>query len=100
MTTASGCSLRYLCAALGSRWSTAPSISKRGRICLMNAPASVFPFDAAIDAAASRLAPKVIAWRRDFHQNPQLGNRALRPPQIVAEHLRALGFAVVHEQVA
>ncbi len=66
----------------------------------MNAPDSVFPFDAAIDAAASRLEPKVIAWRRDFHQNPELGNRELRTGKIVAEHLRALGFDVVREKVA
>src|SRR5260221_8555697 len=66
----------------------------------MNAPDSVFPFDAAIDAAASRLEPKVIAWRRDFHQNPELGNRELRTAKIVAEHLRALGFDVVREKVA
>ncbi len=66
----------------------------------MNAPDSVFPFDAAIDAAATRLEPKVIAWRRDFHQNPELGNRELRTAKIVAEHLRALGFEVVREKVA
>ena len=66
----------------------------------MNAPDSVFPFDAAIDVAASRLEPKVIAWRRDFHQNPELGNRELRTGKIVAEHLRALGFDVVREKVA
>jgi amidohydrolase len=66
----------------------------------MNAPDFPFSFDAAIAAAADRLEPKVIAWRRDFHQNPELGNRELRTGKIVAEHLRALGFDQVREHVA
>ena len=66
----------------------------------MNAPDSPFPFDTAIAAAADRIEPKVVAWRRDFHQHPELGNRELRTGKIVAEHLRALGFDQVREQVA
>jgi amidohydrolase len=66
----------------------------------MNAPDTPFPFDAAIAAAAERVEPKVIGWRRDFHQNPELGNREVRTARIVAEHLRALGFDQVREQVA
>ncbi len=38
--------------------------------------------------------PKIIAWRRDFHQNPELSNREVRTSKIVAEHLRKLGLAV------
>ena len=55
---------------------------------------------AAIDAAAAELAAKVIAWRRDFHQNPELGNRETRTAGIVAEHLRSLGFDDVRSGVA
>ena len=66
----------------------------------MNAPDTVFPFDAAIAAAADKLEPKVVAWRRDFHQHPELGNREKRTAKIVADHLRALGFDEVREQVA
>ena len=66
----------------------------------MNAPDAPFPFDAAILAAADRIEPKVIAWRRDLHQNPELGNREVRTAGIVAAHLRALGFDSVREQVA
>ncbi len=36
----------------------------------MNAPDNPFPFDDAIEAAVDALEPKVIAWRRDLHQNP------------------------------
>jgi amidohydrolase len=66
----------------------------------MNAPDTPFPFDAALAAAADRLEPKVIAWRRDLHRNPELGNREVRTAGIVAAHLRALGFDEVREKVA
>ena len=38
--------------------------------------------------------PKVIEWRRDIHQNPELGNREVRTAAKVAEHLRSLGISV------
>ena len=66
----------------------------------MNAPDTPFPFDAALGAAADRLETKVIAWRRDLHRNPELGNREVRTAGIVAAHLRALGFDEVREKVA
>ncbi|QJR16548.1 amidohydrolase [Usitatibacter palustris] len=66
----------------------------------MNAPTSPFPFDAAVAAAANEIEPRVIAWRRDFHENPELGNREVRTAKIVADHLRALGFDEVREKVA
>jgi amidohydrolase len=66
----------------------------------MNAPDTPFSFDAAIAEAADRLEPKVVAWRRDFHQNPELGNREVRTAKIVADHLRNLGFDEVRENVA
>jgi amidohydrolase len=47
-----------------------------------------------IDRAAEALVPKAIAWRRDFHQHPELGNREVRTSKIVAEHLRSLGLDV------
>ena len=66
----------------------------------MNAPDKAFTLDARIAEGADRLEPKVVAWRRDFHQNPELGNRETRTAKIVADHLRALGFDEVVEQVA
>lgn len=47
-----------------------------------------------VRAQAERLAPKVLAWRRDIHQNPELGNREVRTAKLVADHLRALGLDV------
>jgi amidohydrolase len=49
---------------------------------------------AEVDAQAQRLQPKVLAWRRDIHQHPELGNREVRTSKLVADHLRKLGFEV------
>lgn len=40
---------------------------------------------------------KVIDWRRDIHQNPELGNREFRTAALVAKHLRSLGMEVKTE---
>src|SRR3954468_8433383 len=66
----------------------------------MNAPDSLFPLDAAIAASADAVEPRVVAWRRDIHENPELGNRETRTAALVAAHLRALGFDDVREKVA
>ena len=47
-----------------------------------------------VAAAAEKLQGKVLAWRRDFHQHPELGNRETRTSKLVADHLRALGLEV------
>jgi amidohydrolase len=47
-----------------------------------------------IDRRAAELEAKLVAWRRDFHQNPELSNREVRTAQKVAEHLKALGLEV------
>lgn len=38
--------------------------------------------------------PKVIDWRRDFHQNPELSNREFRTSKIIADYLKSLGIEV------
>ncbi|MFT4821117.1 MAG: amidohydrolase [Candidatus Pseudothioglobus sp.] len=43
---------------------------------------------------ASQVAPKVVEWRRDIHQHPELSNREFRTAALVAEHLRSLGMEV------
>lgn len=53
-----------------------------------------------IDAAARAIEPQVIAWRRDLHAHPELGNREFRTAALVADHLRALGFDEVRTGVA
>jgi amidohydrolase len=51
-------------------------------------------YAAAIDAAADKISPQTIAWRRDFHQHPELGNHETRTSKIIADHLRSLGLEV------
>lgn len=45
------------------------------------------------------LEQKVIDWRRDIHQNPELGNREFKTAAKIATHLRKLGIEVT-ENVA
>lgn len=68
----------------------------------MNAPlqVSASSLAAQIDLAASAVEESVIAWRRDLHEHPELGNREFRTAGIVAEHLRALGLDEVRTGVA
>ncbi len=47
-----------------------------------------------IDRLAKEIEAKVIAWRRDIHEHPELGNREVRTAKLVAEHLQKLGLEV------
>ncbi len=47
-----------------------------------------------LEAALQTLEPKIVTWRRDFHQNAELSNREFRTSKIVAEHLKKLGLKV------
>jgi len=47
-----------------------------------------------LDAAVKYINPKVVSWRRDLHQHPELSNRETRTAGIVAGHLRKLGLTV------
>ena len=43
---------------------------------------------------SSALAEKVVQWRHEIHQNPELSNREFKTAEKVAAHLRSLGMAV------
>lgn len=47
-----------------------------------------------IDGKADEIEQKVITWRRDFHEHPELSNRENRTAGIIADHLRKLGIEV------
>ena len=66
----------------------------------MNATDAIFARDKLIDQQVERMDAAVIAWRRDIHANPELGNREFRTGKLVADHLRAIGIDEIHEQVA
>ena len=52
------------------------------------------PLAADVDRLAAEINPQVVAWRRDFHKNPELGNRETRTSKVIADELRKLGFEV------
>ncbi|HEY8933978.1 MAG TPA: amidohydrolase [Cyclobacteriaceae bacterium] len=47
-----------------------------------------------VDKMAVALEPKVIEWRRDFHEHPELSNREFKTAAKVAEHLKSLGIEI------
>lgn len=49
---------------------------------------------AKINAETDKVEQKVIAWRRDIHANPELGNQEFRTAEIIAKHLETLGIEV------
>jgi amidohydrolase len=51
-------------------------------------------YQTVISANADKIEQKVIDWRHDFHQNPELGNRETRTSAIIAKHLKSLGLEV------
>ena len=44
--------------------------------------------------ATKKIEQKVIDWRRDIHEHPELGNREVRTAALVAKHLKSLGIEV------
>ena len=52
------------------------------------------PLAGDVEKIAAEINPQVVAWRRDFHKNPELGNRETRTSKIIADELKKLGFEV------
>ena len=47
-----------------------------------------------VNKKADSLENQIVAWRRDFHEHPELGNNEVRTSGIIAKHLRSLGLDV------
>ncbi len=84
-------SLRRLC---GLAVSTVTAGLCATAIAFAAPPATAQELNARVDASLAKLEPRVLGWRRDFHQNPELSNREVRTSKIVAEHLKQLGLEV------
>jgi amidohydrolase len=59
------------------------------------AAAQVNPkLQAKIEQEAKAIEPKLIEWRRHFHQNPELSNQEIKTGAYIAAHLKSLGIEV------
>lgn len=47
-----------------------------------------------VSQSTNAIEQKVIDWRRDFHEHPELGNNEIRTAGIIAKHLQSLGMEV------
>ena len=75
-------STRTLTLVLGLTAVTAPLTAQPSRL------------HAELDRRVTEVNPKVVAWRRDIHEHPELGLQETRTAALVAAHLRGLGMEV------
>ncbi len=57
-------------------------------------PVSAPSISDAIARLSSEIEPKLIKWRRDIHQHPELSSQEYRTSSVVADHLQDLGLDV------
>ena len=50
--------------------------------------------ETALNENIKAIMPKVVEWRRHFHQNPELSNREYKTGALVADYLKSLGLEV------
>jgi len=55
---------------------------------------SILAQDHKLEKDCSAIENKVIEWRRDIHQNPELNNRKFKTAEKIAKHLKFLGIEV------
>ena len=60
-------------------------------VCILNLSAQM---DSQILKDIASVEEKVIDWRHDFHQNPELSNREFQTAEKIAKHLKSLGLEV------
>ncbi|AUC15195.1 N-acyl-L-amino acid amidohydrolase [Tenacibaculum sp. SZ-18] len=53
---------------------------------------SITSFSQELNKDCEVIEQKVIEWRRDFHQNPELSNREFETAKKIAKHLKSLGI--------
>src|SRR5438552_13839097 len=64
-------------------------------VCAPSRAQSIVPdLEQEIRQRAAAIEDKLIAWRRDIHEHPELGEQETRTANLVAEHLKKLGLEV------
>lgn len=63
-------------------------------VLLLPMSAKAASLTAQADPLIDAVTQKVVAWRRDLHEHPELGNREFRTSALIAAHLRSLGMEV------
>jgi amidohydrolase len=76
-----------------------PGFSALALTLLLAQNAAAQDLNAEIDRRIPQVMPKVVQWRRDIHQHPELSNQETRTARLVADHLKSLGLEV-RENVA
>ena len=72
-----------------------PLVSTALLLCApVRAQSTIPDLEQEIRQRAAQIEAKLIAWRRDFHEHPELGEQETRTASIVADHLRKLGLEV------
>ena len=63
-------------------------------VCFQNVTAQNNNSRANIGTAITKIEKKVIDWRHDIHEHPELGNREVRTAALIAKHLQSLGIEI------
>ena len=71
-----------------------PTIAAAACLLAAGNAAAARPTDAEISALAQKYSGASIAQRQDMHRNPELSNRETRTGELVAKHLKSLGYEV------
>jgi amidohydrolase len=65
-----------------------------GALPVLALPAIALALATGVEVLAAGVDAKILEWRRDIHQHPELGNREFRTAGLVAEHLEGLELEV------
>jgi amidohydrolase len=71
-----------------------PPASNGSNVYATQTAAAANPLAADVDRVAPEINQQVVAWRRDFHRHPELGNQETRTAKVIADELRKLGYDV------